>query len=119
MHKKIPSYSEKTEVRIMLLEAAEINLGSMHHSHSNLPNLRLSQSASHTQGKDGHFIPGFRAPQSAHLSFPGTDLMSSCNAFSLRAWLRLLIVVVMIAPAQEGWTEEGRLEIKGGPKVVL
>lgn len=39
--------------------------------------------------------PGLRAPQSAHLSFPGTVLTSSCRALSLRTWVRLLIVVVI------------------------
>lgn len=40
--------------------------------------------------------PGFRAPQSAHTAFPGTVLISSCSARSLRACWRLLRADAMI-----------------------
>ena len=43
-----------------------------HRMHRKTPKLQLAQ-------------PGFRAWQSAHRSFPGTFLMSSCRAFSFRA----------------------------------
>jgi len=41
-------------------------------------------------------IPGFLAPQSAHLSLPGTVLINSCRALSFRAWWRLLNVALIL-----------------------
>jgi hypothetical protein len=35
------------------------------------------------------YSPGLFAPQSAHVPFPGTVLISSCSALSLRACWRL------------------------------
>lgn len=44
-------------------------------------------------------IPGFLAAQSAHLSLPGTVVIKSWSAFSLRACWRLLIKAAMVI----GW----------------
>lgn len=53
-----------------------------HRIHRKIPKLQLAH-------------PGFRAPQSAHRSFPGTVLISSWRMRSLRACWRLLSAEVM------------------------
>ena len=42
-------------------------------------------------------LPGFFAPQSAHVPFPGTVLISSCSVRSLRACWRLLRAEAMLS----------------------
>src|SRR6266536_5421227 len=58
----------------------------------------------------GSHEPGFFAWQSAHTLFPGTDLIKSCNARSLRACWRLLSPSDMVAlPATIGLGFQGSL----------
>lgn len=47
------------------------------------------------------YSPGFFAPQSAHVPFPGTVLIRSCSARSLRACCRLFRAEVMVVGREE------------------
>lgn len=81
MHKKMPSYN--------LISFSSIS--SSKHVNGNKHTLQLAHPEGICQYRDVtakiSFIslPGFLAPQSAHRSLPGTVLISSCNALSLRA----------------------------------
>ena len=80
------------------------------------------QSAGSGSGGTAH-SPGLRAPQSAHTLFPGTVLMSSCSARSLRACWRLFRTEAMMYcrrdAARASWmqrTERNPGSAAGGSK---
>lgn len=60
-----------------------------HRMHRKMPRLQLAH-------------PGFRALQSAHVLFPGTVLISSCRARSLRACWRLFSAEAMVCERRCG-----------------
>lgn len=60
------------------------------------------------RGARESYLPGLRAPQSAHWAFPGTVLISSCSVRSLRACWRLFRADAMVLREEERAATESR-----------
>lgn len=56
--------------------------------------------------------PGFLAPQSAHVELPGTVLINSCNARSLRACCRLLMLPDMSAIQRQKMSNVDEVDVE-------
>jgi hypothetical protein len=93
MHRKIPSY-----IVLALVESYNFPCG----AYRDQLTLQLAQPKVHIRFRISQTrvrrvdLPGFLAPQSAHVELPGTFLTRSCNARSLRACWRLLNVAAMM-----------------------